>query len=637
MNKYFELRDGALIWDVKPGQAHCDDLEMSGRGADVTISYGVEADGSLAYFTRACIVPTLRRIPNDTHASLNFGVDSNASPVFTLCGAKPDEAAVRFIIDRGTLTTVSRDRTSGARIERLFYPAATLRCFCERVTVTADGDTDFALDAPVCAVFRYERGTKGVYPIEIQHTAPREKHIAAGDKLTFYFYYTARIANEPVFTPVGSAELEARYARVAELCDTAVLESGCAELDTMFRLCKLRAGESIFDTAGGVLHSPGGSSYFAATWCNDQVEYAGPWFSQVGYPLGVEASVNAYKQYIPFMSDSYTKIPCSVIAEGRDIWEGAGDRGDAAMYLYGCSLFLLTLADEKVTDELWGAVKWCAEYCRRRTLESGVIRSDNDELEGRFPHDGMANLSTSSLTYGGLRLAAIIARRRGETALAADYEKRADALADAIESYFGATLHGYDTYRYSAGYNSLRAWICLPMCMGIDRRDGGTVEALLSDYLWTENGLLTCELGEDSKKSTIWDRSTLYGFRGLFQSGNGERVWPYFTEYCRNRLFGERVPYAVEAYPEGSMRHLSGESALFCRIITEGLLGIKPTDAGFSFTPRLPGSLGHMTLTGLRIFGHILDFRVTPDGAILLCDGREAARGAVGETINVSL
>ena len=129
----------------------------------------------------------------------------------------------------------------------------------------------------------------------------------------------------------------------------------------MTRFAKLRAGESIFETITGKYHSPGGRSYYAATWCNDQIEYAGPHFSMTGDAVAIEASLNAYRAYIPFMSDNYTKLPSSIIAEGLDIWEGAGDRGDAAMYLYGASFFCLCLGDRTVAKELYPAIQWCAD------------------------------------------------------------------------------------------------------------------------------------------------------------------------------------------------------------------------------------------------------------------------------------
>lgn len=51
----------------------------------------------------------------------------------------------------------------------------------------------------------------------------------------------------------------------------------------------------------------------------------------------------------------------------------------------------------------------------------------------------------------------------------------------------------------------------------------------------------------------------------------------YLRFYSSQRLLGEHVPYAIEAWPEGNQRHLSAESGLYCRIITEGMFGIRPT------------------------------------------------------------
>ena len=70
------------------------------------------------------------------------------------------------------------------------------------------------------------------------------------------------------------------------------------------------------------------------------------------------------------------------------------------------------------------------------------------------------------------------------------------------------------------------------------------------------------------------------------------------------RLLGEHVPYAIEAWPEGGQRHLSAESGLYGRIITEGLFGIRPTGFNsFILTPRLPEVWSHMAL---RKIGHLV-------------------------------
>jgi cellobiose phosphorylase len=57
------------------------------------------------------------------------------------------------------------------------------------------------------------------------------------------------------------------------------------------------------------------------------------------------------------------------------------------------------------------------------------------------------------------------------------------------------------------------------------------------------------------------------------------------------------VPYAVEAWPEGDQRHLSAESGLYCRIVTEGMFGFRPTGfRSFTLTPQLPDAWNQMTL-----------------------------------------
>jgi len=114
----------------------------------------------------------------------------------------------------------------------------------------------------------------------------------------------------------------------------------------------------------------------------------------------------------------------------------------------------------------------------------------------------------------------------------------------------------------------------------LDRKDG-TVAALFSQRLWTADGLAT-RAGD----KTFWDRSTLYALRGVFAAGEKEKALSFLHYYSNRRLLGEHVPYPVEAYPEGGQRHLSSESALYCRIYTEGLFGIRPTGLhAFNITP----------------------------------------------------
>jgi hypothetical protein len=375
----------------------------------------------------------------------------------------------------------------------------------------------------------------------------------------------------------------------------------------MFDFAKIRAMESIFETRGGLVHSPGGGAYYAAIWANDQAEYANPFFAYTGYSTAISAGMNSWKWFSGYMNPDYKPIPSSIIAEGTGFWNGAGDRGDQAMIAYGAARFALALGDKKSALELWPLIEWCIEYSKRKINKNGVVSSDSDELEGRFPA-GDANLCTSSLFYDALISAVYLGTDLGKPPeQITEYREMAKVLKINIEKYFGASIGGYDTYRYYDGNDLLRSWICIPLTVGIFDRSGETLDALFSKKMWTDQGLLT---QEGSK--TFWDRSTLYGLRGAFAAGATEQGLKFLIYYSNHRLLGEHVPYAVEAWPEGNQRHLSAESALYCRVITEGIFGFRPTGLNsFSITPQLPAGWNEMSLNNIIAFGgKMIDIKV---------------------------
>ena len=279
------------------------------------------------------------------------------------------------------------------------------------------------------------------------------------------------------------------------------------------------------------MHGPGGQAYYAAIWANDQAEYIGPFFPFLGYEIGNEASLNAYLHFARFVNPEYKRIPSSIIAEGLDIWDGAGDRGDAAMIAYGASRYALARGKSAEAKQLWGLIEWTLEYCRRNLNSEGVVLSDSDELEGRFPA-GKANLNTSALYYDALRSAVMLGRdlniskKQLET-----YQTQADSMKQNIEKYFGANVQGFNTYRYYDGNENLRAWICTPLVMDIFDRKTETINALFSPLLWTNDGLASA-----SGDKTFWDRATLYALRGVFAAGETEKALS-FLEYYSNRRF----------------------------------------------------------------------------------------------------
>ncbi|MHB1154242.1 MAG: hypothetical protein ACYCWE_13585 [Eubacteriales bacterium] len=615
-----------IEWHVTSGDVHTDDIEMSGLGVSYIVKYGTALDGSII-LERYCVWPTLRTIPNNTHASYQTKIFSEKIPFLCIDGVQAIELPFLFTLN-GTIRIDSITRDKKAVIHRICFPSAGSMSAHELIEI--DNISAFPIKADYTGeafiLNSYSRGTKGVYLTEIIRGGLDGYSIEPGKTAVFSLTFVSRIANEEAINPLSFEaspdgvyeQLLCRYRRINELTSQLDLDTGNIHVDTLFRFAKLRAGESIFNTKIGLLHSPGGRSYYAASWCNDQIEYSGPWFAFTGDNIACNAALNAYKQYIPFMSDQFISIPSSVIAEGDDIWEK--DRGDEAMFAYGASLYALTRGDRKTAEFLLPSILWCIEFCLRRKNKNGVITSETDELEGRFP-SGDANLSTSSLCYGGMRFASYLANDLGKSDIAANLNAEADILKEDIEAFFGADMHGYNTYRYYEGNNKLRSWICLPLCMGIKNRLEDTVSALTSPYLWTEDGLLT-----EEASLTVWDRSTLYGFKGAFLAGAGEKIIDYFNAYTECRLLGERVPYPVEAYPEGDKRHLSAESALYCRIITDGILGITPNGLhSFTMTPRLPRSFDHLNLRNIHAFGVVFDIEINNEGCRILVLGKEIA------------
>jgi len=629
--------DGGITWSVKSGEAHQDQIEMSGKRISAIITYGVRANGSLS-LTRQVVFPWLRTLPNDTHASLSYTFGEDASPrVFV--GGRPAREVVARLRHRGLITVDSKLANRGdIELTRTIFPSTDKPFLIEKYTFTnrsAAATTVEVENTEKTARTSAARGLTGEYIITSEVPGAGVKTVGPGESVTFALVFTAREARAIPEAVQVDAEEAARRAQVEGFFSRLRLETPDPVLNTAFNFAKVRTTESIFATKGGLMHGPGGGAYYAAVWANDQAEYANPFFPFLGDATANEAAINAFRLFAKYMNADYKPIPSSIIAEGTSFWNGAGDRGDMAMIAYGAARFALAHGDRATADELWPLIAWCLEYCNRHVTAAGVVASDSDELEGRFPA-GKANLSTSSLYFDALNSAVLLGRELGKPL--EQYATQAQATRAAIERYFGAEVQGFDTYRYYDGNTVLRAWICVPLTMGILDRKAGTIDALFSPALWTADGLAS-----QSGEKTFWDRATLYALRGVLAAGETERAMDFLTRYSTRRLLGEHVPYPVEAWPEGNQRHLAAESALYCRIFTEGLFGIRPSGLrSFTATPRLPRNWERMALCGVHAFESVFDLVVTRAGTQLridtVRDGKTIDSQTVhdGETVTVS-
>ena len=616
---------GSKVVRKHPGNSpdFADSVEMTGLKCSLVADYGTENQGELKLAFRASF-PEFRFKPNMTRDGFLPEFSSDELPGLLINGRKVREYCHEFSFD-GVLEILSHT-AEGVEIKREISPSADKALFFQRLTVSnrssAVAEISFSQGSNL-----YQRGMYGTYQAQTLVLPFRKQQLPPGNECVFGLFVIASTENAQAEFPDAAAELFKRRARIAELTSPMQLKTGVPEIDTLFHFCKIRAGESIFSTRGGLLHSPG-ASYYSGVWCNDQLEYAAPFFAMTGDRKALEASLNAFEKYSSFMGHDYFHIPSAVVSEGLNIWEMRGDRGDAAMYAYASALFMLNSGSREIAEKLWTSLEWCLEYCKRKRNASGAVESDTDELERRLPA-GSANLCTSVLYYGGLHYGSIAAAASGRKEQSTLWRKEAEEMAEVIEKYFGADMGGMKTYRYYEGNTTLRSWIGLPLCLGLFTRAAETVDAIFSPRLWCADGCRS----DEANLSHIWDRSTLYCLRGAFRAGFADRSAEKLLEYSRARVQGSHIPYPVEAFTL-NCRHSSAESALYCRIFIEGILGWEPAGFdGFSLTPHIPEAWGEIELNNIRLFNTCFDIRTGNNGGEICDAAGKCRKFAPGEII----
>ena len=633
-------------------ESYSDNIEMAGKKVAGIIHYEVDSLGMLSV-EREIIFPQLRRFIGENEskwkkyrAYLKEIWSDDIEPKIYLNDQHWLPGKVSDITIDGRLIINHATTASGLSLERTFFPSTEHRLFIEQWKLKNETTSAVGLKFGKVELEKVAHGNYGKYSYGVRADTPDNISLLAGNSITITIKYWAD--NNDIVTPDPLEEFEKRARFLDQIHSKLILTTPNEVLNTLFAFSKVRATESIFDSKMGIVHSPGGGRYYAGVWANDQAEYSGPFFPYLGVEDGNTAALNAYKKFYDQMKTipNHDKNLWSSFEMDGEIPCCGGDRGDAAMIAYGGLHYLLALGDQEEARTYEPMIDWCLEYSHKKLNQEGVVASDTDEMEGRI-ETGNANLSTSSLYYGALDLAIDF-----YSALQGNYQTRIEelkhrkeALEGSIESYFGANVEGLDTYKYYKEHQHLRHWICLPLVVGIHNRSEATTEALF-ERLWTENGVHVEKNSTNPEISKIfWDRGTLYALRGTFAAGATEKSLSRLEEFSRERLLGKRVPYVVEAYPEGSMAHLSAESALYCRVFIEGLFGIKPNGFNsFYLTPQMPANWDHMALKEIHAFGavHSIEIhRVTTGLQVIVSSDEKSIRQVYdvqnGDTIKVSL
>lgn len=387
---------------------------------------------------------------------------------------------------------------------------------------------------------------------------------------------------------------------------------------TALQFAKIRTCESIFNAPNlGAVHSPGGGMFYSGVWCNDQAEYVGPLLGMLG---GADSAVcgaglNSLRAIARFFDHERDRVPYSVEVDGGYL--GWLDRGDAAMFAWGASLFIMTVGEDGVLKELYPHVKFCCEVilAKMEGCVEGVVTSESDELEGRFP-TGKANLSVNCTSILALESTSAVAISAGHEFAKFAEECRSGAcrLRRNVEVYFG--VEDERRYAYYSGCKVGRGWACLA---GMARlRFGKDATRYVLEKMWSEEGVLTAEGEED-----VWDRESLYAIRSGFGCGLVDLATARWIELTERRLTrGRAVPYMQEN--NDSCAQLSAESALYVRVVTEGLLGMQVRGWRMAaLRPRCPSGWGGFEVGNVFFAGGWLSFEVLriEGGLRIMVDG----------------
>lgn len=395
---------------------------------------------------------------------------------------------------------------------------------------------------------------------------------------------------------------------------TSAVEFSCPDLTVTAAVyfAKIRTCEAVFDARVlGRVHSPGGGMFYAGVWCNDQAEYACPALVMLGGrgSREREAALNSLRVLARYFDRKRGALPYSVEIDGGYV--GQLDRGDAGMFAWGAAKVVLTIAEREVTEEVFPWVMFACDVLLGKMAGSpqGVVRSESDELEGRFP-TGDANFSVNCIAILALETASEAALTADDASLSAQYADAASSLRASVERHF----HVADSreYAYYSGCPDARGWVCLGALARLSRGEAALGHALCE--LWRDDGVLTSE-----KAAVVWDRCTLYAIRAAFEAGLVEEGGKRLKEFARRRVCeGAAAPYAVEN--NESLAQLAAESALLVRVVTESLLGMSVRSGRVvKMVPRCPGEWGRYSVRQVFFADACLDFRVerTPGGLLI--------------------
>ena len=589
-NKHYLSNKNEVIFKAnKNNLPYYDHIETSGLYTSLIYSYGANINKEFKDSFHI-VFPTFRRKNNDTRGSFAIRIKN---PIDILINDQQHIELLNKVTLNGLINITSN--ISNVKVNKTIYCSNTFKGIVINYKLTNKNNNSVKVNInnPINIINCNDDIFDKKYHVNIilsnDSTLTNNNNISfdlkENESKSFDVIIITSYDDETIDSSLKT-DLHLRKKYIKTITNNYKVTTNNQILDTMFNFSKIRACESICLTKNGLMHSPGGGNYYAATWCNDQCEYASPLFAYLDYALADKAIINCFDQYVDYM---YTDTPLvsSIIAEATSFWNGAGDRGDGAMYVYGLTRYLLNINNKSLSRKFVKPIKWCINNTLSKKTKEGLYESDADELENRF-ESGKVNLATNTIFYQALIKAASLFNELG---IKNNYQEVANELKEAINNYF------YEDGKciYCKEETHLRSHVVYPLIMGIYDHTDDIVNTIMDKSIYTENGFKTIDNCE-----TYWDRVTLMAIRGLFNANKADLAYDILLSYSENRLLKDHVPYAIEAYPEGNQAHLAAESALYARIYLEGILGFEPISFNeFKLHLSIPNKLPYIKIANI--------------------------------------
>ncbi|MEM9991247.1 MAG: hypothetical protein AAF738_05745 [Bacteroidota bacterium] len=601
-------KDDALEWkwDSTRSSTYVGEATFSGRKIAVLLRYMIDEQQQLS-IQRELIFPQLRAyLPvttNKTAAYFRPILKDDFLPNIvvgqTIISANPP---IDKITQTNSAITFHHRPISGLKISRQCYPSMEDSYMVEMWTVQNVSKQTQNIQFGNTALERVQAGYEGRYQLHAFSEAEEQVPLAAGDKYQFPIYYGVSLNSERSYRFKHRTAKEERSNFVMQVEQQLQVETPSSAINTYFRRAKIQVTECLFDSDMGLVHSSGNGQYYASIQAEDQALNSGPLFPYLAYQAGETAAYNIYKQFqqhIP--SDIDTPIPYAFEIGGHITRQGL-DRGDAAMLAYGTAHFLLASGEKELAKELWSLVAWTLNYCEQHRNRAGAVLTNADEQGNQFPA-AIGNLAATTRYYGGLKYGLRLAKALKLDEESILYKRRLEEIKNVIETYFGATVKDWKTYQYFKGHPDLHSSIYLPLEVGIKNRRAATLDALL-DTLW-----VMPPFQQDS--TTVIDLFSaarqLQTIKAAFRAGAVDEALDKWLSYTNQQLF------APTAHPLSS-----ATSALYCRTVTEGLLGIEPlTFNSVLLHPTLPTAWNYFKVKNITLAGVPVDIDVERKGKSL--------------------